>query len=90
MDLSLFGIVWQDIVFALGGIVGLLSKLDALMDPETVWSRRASIPNAVMYIPTVIAAATLELYLFTITATMSMLIWFGIGIWRSPDVESKE
>ena len=89
MTFEFFGIVWQDIVFALGSMVGILSKLDALLDEDTVWRRRASIPNAILYIPTIIAAVTLELYLFSVTATLSMLIWFGIGIFRAPD-NSKE
>lgn len=85
LSFEIFGIIWQDIVFAIGGAVGILSKLDALIDGDTVWKRRASIPNAVLYIPTVIAGLTLELYAFSATATISMLIWFGIGIWRAPD-----
>ena len=87
MSFSVWGIIWQDWVFAFGSVVGIVSKYYALRDEATVWSRWASIPNAILYIPTVIAFLTLGLYLTAMTATLSMLIWFGIGIWRAPDNE---
>jgi len=77
-------IIWQDIVLAIGGMVGLLSKMYAAADPQTVWSRWASIPNAILYIPTTVAFATLGLWVTTLTAAMSCLTWFAIGIFRAP------
>jgi len=68
-----------------GGVVGLVSKAYALVDEDTQWSRWASIPNAILYIGTVAAFATLGLWLTATTSAISMLIWFGIGIWRTPD-----
>jgi len=35
----------------------------------------------------VAAFATLGLWLTALTATCSMLLWFGIGIWRAPSQE---
>lgn len=81
-------LVWQDIVLAVGGAVGLLSKAYALSDERTTWSRWASIPNAVLYVASVAAFVTLELWLTAITAACSTLIWFGIGIWRAPSTDS--
>jgi len=81
-------LIWQDIVLAIGGAVGLLSKAYALYDSNTVWSRWASLPNAVLYIFSVAAFASLGLWLTALSSALSMLIWFGIGIWRAPDNDS--
>jgi len=78
---------WQDIILALGGLVGLLSKAYALYDEQTEWSRWASLPNAVLYLGSVAAFVSLGLWLTALTATCSMFLWFGIGIWRTPDNE---
>jgi len=80
-------LAWQDVVLAFGSLVGLVSKAYALADEDTVWSRWASLPNAVLYIASVAAFATLGLWLTAATATCSMLLWFGIGIWRAPSQE---
>jgi len=87
---ELLGFSWQDIVFAIGGFVGLASKAYALSDSDTAWSRWASLPNAALFVPTVLAFYSLELYLATLTSSLSMLIWFGIGIWRTPDSDDSE
>lgn len=78
---------WQDVVLAAGTAVGIASKADALVSTDTVWPRRASLPNAVLYLPSIAAFATLGLWLAAATATASMLLWFGIGIWRAPTNE---
>ena len=75
---------WQDVVLAAGTAVGIASKAEALRSTDTVWPRRASIPNAALYVPSIAAFATLGLWLAAATATLSMLLWFGIGIWRAP------
>jgi hypothetical protein len=75
---------WQDIVLAAGTAVGIASKAEALRSTDTVWPRRASLPNAALYVPSIAAFATLGLWLAAATATLSMLLWFGIGIWRAP------
>jgi hypothetical protein len=89
MATEILGFLWQDIVFAIGGLVGLVSKAYALYDSETTWSRWASIPNAALMLPTVIAFYTLGLYITATMSTISMLIWFGIGIWRPPETEDQ-
>lgn len=78
---------WQDIVLAAGTAVGIASKADALRSTDTVWPRRASLPNAALYVPSIAAFATLGLWLAAATATLSMLLWFGIGIWRAPQTD---
>ena len=77
-------------VLAVGGIVGILSKLYALLDSQTVWSRRSSVPNAVFFIPTILAFMSLGLWLTAGTATASFLIWSGIAIWRAPEDDDEQ
>jgi hypothetical protein len=75
-------VIWQDVVIALGSMVGLVSKGYALFDTETEWSRWASLPNAILYIPSIIAFATLELWATMIICILNMFIWLGIGLYR--------
>jgi len=81
----MLNIIWQDAVLAAGTAVGLASKAYALYHTDTVWPRRASLPNAVLYLPSIVAFASLGLWVTAATATASMLLWFGIGIWRAPE-----
>jgi hypothetical protein len=81
----MFGIIWQDAVLAAGTAVGIATKAYALSSTDTAWPRRASLPNAVLYLPSIAAFATLGLWLAAMTATVSMGLWFGIGIWRAPE-----
>lgn len=83
-------LVWQDVVIAIGTFVGLASKAYALADPRTTWSRWASIPNALLYSGSVVAFATLGLWLTAGLAACSMALWFGIGIWRPATEEAHD
>lgn len=85
--LELFSIPWQDFALAIGGVVGTYSKLYALYDTDTVWSRKSSLPNAVFFVPTVLAFASLGLPLTTLTSTTSFFIWGGVYLWRAPEDE---
>jgi ABC-type xylose transport system permease subunit len=78
-------ILWQDLALSVGSVVGLTSKIYALLDSDTVWSRWASVPNAILFIPTIAAFASLGLWITALNSTLAMLIWFAIGIWRAPD-----
>ncbi len=80
-------LIWQDVVLSLGATVGLASKLYALADSATVWSRSASVPNAFFYAPSIIAFWTLGLWLSAVTSFISMVIWMGIAWMRAPDGE---
>lgn len=80
-------LIWQDVVLAFGGVVGLASKIYALADSATVWSRSASVPNALFYGPSVLAFWTLGLWLSAIMSFVSMLVWVGIAWKRAPEGE---
>lgn len=80
-------IIWQDLVLAIGGMVGLYSKMYAAVDTDTVVSRKSSVPNAIFFVPSVLAFASLGLWVTALTASVSCLSWFSIAIWRAPESE---
>jgi len=78
-------VIWQDIAIALGSVVGIISKSYGLWDSSTVWSRASSLPNAVLYLPSIAAFLSLGLWITAVTATLNMCIWFGIALFRSKE-----
>ena len=80
-------LMWQDVVLAFGSFVGISTKLYALWDSKTVWTRRSSLTNAVLYPPSLFAFYTLELWLTFLTTFITMSIWFGIAAFRAPECE---
>jgi hypothetical protein len=78
------GLLWQDLVLALGSLVGHVSKFDALVNEDTVWPLRDSLPNAVFYLPTIYAFWTLELYLVTASSSFSFVFWLMMAVYRRP------
>jgi len=82
--------LWQDIAISLGACIGLLTKLYALCDTHTVWSRKSSVVNILFYPPSLVAFASLNLW-FTFCITFgSFLTWIGIAIYRAPESTSDE
>lgn len=82
------GLLWQDLVLSVGGAVGTISKIDALQNEDTVWPLRASLPNAILYMPTIYAFYTLGMYLMVVNTSISFFIWVGIAIFRRPSGDS--
>jgi len=80
-------ILWQDLAIALGSAIGVVTKAYALWDTETVWSRRASVTNALFYPPSLVAFATLGLWLTFVTTLLNFSIWVGVALWRAPPEE---
>jgi hypothetical protein len=79
--------LWQDAAIALGSAVGLLTKMVALADSDTVWTRRSSLVNVLFYPPSIAAFASLGLWLTFAASCLSLLTWTGIAVWRAPDDE---
>jgi hypothetical protein len=79
--------LWQDVAISIGSFIGLITKIYALADSETIWSRRSSLTNILFYPPSLVAFATLGLWITFTTSTLSFLTWIGIAIWRAPDEE---
>jgi hypothetical protein len=84
---EILGVVWQDIALSVGGAVGLCSKMYALYDSRTVWSRKSSIPTALFFLPSIAALYSLDLHFSAVVSTGGLLLWTGIAIWRSPPDE---
>lgn len=72
---------------SVGGVIGTVTKIDALLNDDTVWPRRSSGLNAIFFIPTVLAFFTIELYLTTLTSATSFVIWTSIYLFRAPEHE---
>jgi len=81
----LFGLLWQDLVLTFGALVGQASKIDALSNEDKTWPLRDSLPNAILFLPTIYAFWTLDLYLMSVNSTLSLIIWTSIAVWRRPE-----
>lgn len=80
-------VIWEDLAIAIGSFVGLITKIYALQDSRTVWSRTSSLTNIIFYPPSLLAFISLGLYTTFFTTTIAFLIWIGIYLWRSPAEE---
>lgn len=78
-----------DILLAIGSFIGLVTKIYALKDEKTVWSRKSSGFNALTYpFTALLPFATLGLwYTFTISL-LNFLVWIGIYLYRHPENEN--
>ena len=78
----------NDFLLAVGTVTGILTKMYALKDDSTVWSRKSSGLNILLY-PFTALYPFLDLRLYyTFTGTfVTFLIWCGIYVWRAPSEE---
>ena len=74
--------MWQDVAIGIGTFVGLATKAWGLYEEDTQWDRRSALVNATLYIPSIAAFWSLGLWVTTLLTTLSMLLWFGIALWR--------
>jgi hypothetical protein len=75
-----------DILLALGGVIGVGTKAYALLDTDTVWSRKSSGLNLIAYPVTgILPYLVLELYLALATTILNIFIWTGIFLFRHPN-----
>lgn len=81
---ALTPLMWQDLAIAVGSFVGIVTKMYALQDERTRWSRTASLTNLVFYPPSLAAFYSLDLFITFATTGTSALIWFGIYLYRAP------
>jgi hypothetical protein len=80
--------VVADFLLAAGGFVGLATKLYALLDSSTTWSRTSSGFNALLYpLTALLPFASLGLWWTFATSAFNWFIWIGIFVWRAPDDE---
>jgi|AKVG01.1.fsa_nt_gi hypothetical protein len=77
-----------DFLLALGGLIGLATKLYALLDEQTIWSRRSSGFNTLSYpFTALLPFAALGLPFTFLTSFCNFLVWVGIFIYRAPEDE---
>lgn len=78
----------NDLLLAIGTFTGIITKMYALKDDATVWSRKSSGLNLILYPFTALYPFfDLGLY-YTFTGTfLTFLIWCGIFVWRAPEEE---
>ena len=78
----------NDVLLAVGTVTGIVTKMYALRDSATIWSRKSSGLNLLLY-PFTALYPFYDLGLFyTFTGTLvTFLIWCGIFVWRAPENE---
>lgn len=77
-----------DVLLAIGSFIGIAAKAVGLIDPETTWTRKSSLPNLLFYpITGLLPYFWLELW-FSFTAVLASIgIWTGIYLYRAPKEE---
>jgi len=80
--------VINDLLLAIGTVTGIVTKMYALRSEATVWSRKSSGLNILLYPATALYPFFNEGLYLTFTGTlMTFLIWCGIYVYRAPDEE---
>lgn len=80
--------VLADILLAIGSAIGLITKIYALLDKKTSWSRKSSGVNVAFYpFTAILPFLALELWFTFGMALMNFLVWLGIFIYRAPEDE---
>lgn len=74
-----------DILLAIGAVIGLTTKIYALTDEQTVWSRKSSGFNAATYpFTALLPFAALGLWFTFAISFLNFLVWIGIFLYRAP------
>lgn len=76
--------IWQDAVFAAGGLLLALLLLPMLRDPDAAAPRTTSIPTAGVLYVFVITYLTMGLHASAAMNTLSALCWTFIALKRTP------
>lgn len=77
-------VLLADVLMAAGSLIGLYSKVYALLDEDTVWSRRSSGVNVLTYPVTALAPMYILGLWFTLAVSfLNFLCWLGIFVYRS-------
>lgn len=78
-----------DTLLASGSVIGLATKLYALKDENTTWSRTSSGLNIATYPFTALTPfAALGLWNTFTVSLLNFAVWTGIYIWRAPEDEN--
>jgi len=74
--------IWQDVVFLVGGFVFAVLLVPTLRDREARIPRVSSFPTAVLLIGYSVTFVTLGLHLAALANVVGALAWFLIFIYR--------
>lgn len=84
MDITFYA----DILLSAGSLIGLTTKIYALSDESTSWSRKSSGINILTYpFTALIPFFILGLWYTFAVSVVNFLVWLGIFIWRAPENE---
>ena len=76
---------WQDLVFAAGSMVGILSLVPTLRDQASIVPRRTSLASFLLGSLYAATFVTLGMWLSAVGSVATAVIWFGIASWRGDD-----
>jgi len=78
----------NDVLLAIGAVTGIVTKMYALRDDSTIWSRKSSGVNILLYPFTALYPFFSEGLYLTFSGTLvTFLIWIGIYVFRAPSDE---
>ena len=80
--------VSNDLLLAIGTVTGIVTKMYALQASSTVWSRKSSGVNILLYPFTALYPFFSLGLVYTFTGSLvTFLIWCGIYVFRAPEGE---
>lgn len=74
---------WQDLVFAVGSMIGILSLVPTLRDRTALVPRRTSLASFLLGSLYAATFVTLGMWLSAVGSVVTAAIWFGIASWRN-------
>lgn len=76
--------IWQDLVFTLGGLLLAVLLLPMVRDPDAAAPRTTSVPTAGVLYAFAATFTTMGLYASAVTNTATALCWTFIALKRTP------
>jgi hypothetical protein len=81
---------WQDLVFLVGGFFGAVILWPGILDPDSAWPRKSSVPTAIMLAAYTVAFYTLGLHLSAIGSVLTGGTWAVIALFKAPETEKDD
>lgn len=75
--------MWQDLVFLVGGFVGAAILLPTLLDSDAKVPRWSSVPTMILLLSYTISFYTLGMALSALGSLAGALVWTGIAAFRA-------
>jgi len=74
---------WQDLAFAVGSMIGILSLVPTLRDHTSVVPRRTSVVSVLLGGLYTVTFVSLGMWLSAVGSVATATVWFGIASLRS-------